>query len=91
MRNIFGWDLPPGVSMRDIDPPESPCAVCGEFADNCICPDCPRCGCQGDPSCYERHGMTRSAEQRLLAAWNAALEKDQIRREAKNYEEGEYE
>lgn len=21
-RGIFGWDLPPGVSMRDIDPPD---------------------------------------------------------------------
>lgn len=37
------------------DPPdeEMPCEVCGEWVDNCICPECPRCTLQGDPGCYE--------------------------------------
>ena len=87
MRHLFGWDLPPGVSMRDIDPPESPCAVCGLFSDKCICPDCSVCGCQGDPSCYEKHGMARSEEQIMSLARAEAEEEDWVRREAEFYKE----
>jgi len=60
---LFGWDLPPGVTMRDIDPPELPCEICGEFVDNCICPECSVCGGVGDPLCYEKHGLVRSKQQ----------------------------
>lgn len=70
-RNIFGWSLPPGVSTRDIDPPEAPCSVCGEFEDSCICPECPICHSFGDPLCYRKpdgHGLTASEEQRFSLA-----------------------
>ena len=66
-RGIFGWDLPPGVSLRDIEAAmgddEERCEVCGAPAYDCVCPECPRCGVQGDPACYERHGMTRTLKQ----------------------------
>ena len=51
----FGWDLPPGVTQRMIDEAyghEEPCEVCGKFADECICPECPICGEVGRPECY---------------------------------------
>jgi hypothetical protein len=60
---IFGWSLPPGVTMNDIDPPERPCEVCGIEAGNCICPECPVCGEAGNPECYEAHGLVRTPEQ----------------------------
>ena len=76
---IFGWSLPPGCSMRDIDPPEGPCAVCGKSVDDCICPECPECGGVGDATCYEQHGLTRTPEQiasrsAAEAAWKADAE-----------------
>lgn len=61
--SAFGWSLPPGCSMRDIDPPELPCEVCGVDVDSCICPECPVCQTNGDPICYEAHGLTRTPEQ----------------------------
>lgn len=61
--SIFGWSLPPGVTMNDIDPPEQPCEVCGHEAGDCICPECPRCGEFGNPRCYDAHGLERTAEQ----------------------------
>jgi hypothetical protein len=73
----FGWDLPPGVSMSDIDPPEQPCEVCGIEAGNCICPECPQCGSYGDPHCYEKHGLVRTPEQiDSRAAYETARERD---------------
>jgi len=63
----FGWDLPPGVSLNDIDPPEQPCEVCGKYVDDCICPECTVCGTQGDPKCYTEHGMKKTTEQEIAA------------------------
>jgi hypothetical protein len=60
---IFGWSLPPGCGTLPGEEPDPPCAACGKWIDDCICPECPVCGCQGDPQCYEAHGMVRSAEQ----------------------------
>lgn len=54
-RNVFGWDLPPGVTQRQIDEAygqEGPCAVCGKSVDCCVCPECPVCESQGDLKCY---------------------------------------
>lgn len=65
---IFGWSLPPGVSMRDIDPPDYPCEVCGLEAGSCECPECPVCDEAGNPECYERHGLTLTDEQRASKA-----------------------
>lgn len=84
MSHLFGWSLPPGVSMRDIDPPERPCEVCGGLADSgCICPECTVCGSHGDPICYLFHGLERSEEQSLQFAYMEAIEEDTARAEAK--------
>lgn len=63
-RSIFGWSYPPGCN----GPPDDydlPCAICGEFPDNCICPECQECGGVGDPSCYLNHGLRRTEEQKF--------------------------
>ena len=57
---------------------EGPCEVCGKSIDDCICPECPKCGGYGDPRCYQDHGLIRTAEQ---IAGQAALEAA-MRREA---------
>ncbi len=62
---------------------EQPCEVCRLFPDDYICPECHVCGEQGNPECYEKHGLVRSemqiaslAEQqarwteRVTAPWN---------------------
>lgn len=91
---IFGWSLPPGVTMNDIDPPERPCEVCGIESGNCICPECPSCGSAGDPKCYEEHGLVRTQAQidgkaALDAQLNAEREADAAwaEHEARMYEE----
>ena len=51
----FGWWYPAGAA-NDPNAPwnqqEPPCAVCGQYEDDCICPECPACGSVGDPNCY---------------------------------------
>lgn len=67
-RSIFGWDLPPGCTMRDIENAfgeESPCLICGRFSDDCLCPECPKCFNFGDPKCYKEHGLVITDEQIL--------------------------
>lgn len=59
---IFGWDYPPGVSSVPGDE-DTPCQVCGEMPDSCICPECPICGAQGDLACYKEHGMVMTQQQ----------------------------
>ena len=61
---IFGWSLPPGCNSVPGDE-EYPCAICGEFPEKCICPECPECGATGDPVCYTHHGLKRSEEQKF--------------------------
>jgi len=55
-RNPFGWSLSPGVTQRMIDDAyggdEGPCPCCGHDVTDCICPECPNCGEQGNPRCY---------------------------------------
>ena len=62
---ICGWDYPPGAA-NDPNAPwnqkDSPCEVCGLIYD-CICPECPVCGEQGNGYCYMRHGLERTDEQ----------------------------
>lgn len=67
-RSIFGWSLPPGVTMNDIDPPSGSCEVCGGDIDrdDCICPECPVCSDFGNPRCYIEHGLRRTEEQKFL-------------------------
>lgn len=50
------------MRFRSDDPPLEPeiCQVCGFEPDNgCECPECPVCGCIGDPDCYSLHGLAR--------------------------------
>jgi len=59
MRSIFGWSLPPGCSMRDIDRAfgeDETCDVCCKHVDECICPECPHCQSHGDWRCYAESG-----------------------------------
>ena len=78
MSSKFGWSLPPGCSMRDIDPDPGPCQVCGRDPDgDCLCPECPTCGAYGDPKCYESHGLVRTPEQiASRKAYDDACERD---------------
>ena len=65
MSAIFGWSYPPGCGGTPWDD-ERPCEVCGKDVERCICPECPECGCQGDPQCYDTergHGLVKSPEQ----------------------------
>lgn len=53
----FGWSLPPGCGQLPGEGPDGPCEVCGGNPDKsgeggCICPECPVCGDQGNPTCY---------------------------------------
>lgn len=41
------------------------CDTCGHHADNCICPECPKCGEAGNTYCYEHGHLKASAEQVL--------------------------
>jgi hypothetical protein len=83
-RHLFGWDLPPGVSLRQIEEAmgqDYPCDVCGNDAAVCICPECRVCGAAGDVHCYipnkqrdgTDHGMVRTLEQQ--ASYRAYLER----------------
>ena len=59
-RSIFGWDLPPGCSQRDIEEAAgfgSVCEVCDQTDDECTCPECPVCGEVGRLDCYNEHGL----------------------------------
>ena len=68
MSRLFGWSYPPGCSGPP-DDCEGPCEVCGQWTDDCICPECPVCQSVGDPACYmvaggdDRHGLDRTPEQ----------------------------
>lgn len=66
-RSIFGWDLPPGVTNRMIEAQfeEGPCEVCFRHVDDCICPECPKCGDFGNPQCYIEHGLKYSIDQKI--------------------------
>lgn len=75
--SIFGWSLPPGCGTLPGEEDEGPCEVCGNYVDDCICPECKVCGEQGNPACYigtgrpgyrDDHGMMTNDEQRLAKA-----------------------
>jgi hypothetical protein len=48
---------------------EDPCECCGHDTTDCICPECPVCGEQGNPACYalglnpKDHGLKFNKEQ----------------------------
>jgi hypothetical protein len=76
---LFGWSLPPGCGTLPGEEPDPPCALCGEDVDHCICPECPQCGCIGDPKCYGSHGLVMTHAQRFLLAWNEAIWENEAR------------
>jgi hypothetical protein len=87
---IFGWSYPPGAE-NDPNAPwnqvEGPCAVCGNVVDDCICPTCPTCTMQGDPSCYDPkhrlfHGLVRTEEQEYALMRNEAQWEEDARQES---------
>lgn len=79
-RSIFGWDLPPGCSSRDVENAfgqEYPCEVCGRWADDCVCEECPVCQTFGDPRCYVDHGLKRTPQQiagAVAMRWDVELQ-----------------
>lgn len=73
---MTGYNLPPGCTVADIERAmgtDQPCAMCGQSADECCCPECPECGAYGDPHCYECHGLVRTPVQDQ-ALFHAALQ-----------------
>ncbi len=85
MSRLFGWSYPPGAANDPFAPynqVDGPCAVCGNFVDDCICPECPERTSQGDPSCYIQHGLHRTPEQIFALAWNEAHWEEQARQES---------
>lgn len=83
-RGMFGWSLPPGVSVRDLPGNQDvPCEVCGQYDDACVCPECPNPGCYhiiGDMRCYRAGHLELSDQQN--AARQEAKEQDARDREA---------
>ena len=67
---IFGWDYPLGCSSTPYDEDDPPCEVCGEFIEDCICPECPECGEIGRPKCYLEHGLLRTEAQKFFMECN---------------------
>lgn len=47
------WNLPPGVTLRDIDPPNR-CDDCGRLLVNGRCPN--RCWDEDEPTWEEKYG-----------------------------------
>ena len=41
---------------------------CGQWENDCVCPECPVCSSFGDPECYEKHGLVRTQQQIELSA-----------------------
>ena len=68
---IFGWSYPPGVTGREpeITGEWGPCECCGCDPADCLCPECPVCGEQGNPACYlvqggeKNHNLEYNTEQ----------------------------
>jgi hypothetical protein len=64
--SIFGWDLPPGCTTRDIDIAAGVydvCEICYESIDDCMCDECPTCATVGDVVCCYTHGFVWSPQQ----------------------------
>jgi hypothetical protein len=67
-QRLFGWDLPPGCTLRHIEEAygdEGPCECCGHDPADCICPECPECHEVGNEDCYQLGHLKFSREQMI--------------------------
>lgn len=74
-------NLPPGVTDRMIEEQcrGGPCECCGHDCDDCICPECPKCGEVGNPNCYKKHGLKKNVAQLMgISKMRVAALEDQI-------------
>ena len=94
----FGWSYPPGAANDPYAPynqTDEPCAICGKWPDDCICPECPVCGEQGNPRCYitdmeVNHGLIElEAQTKSRLKAEAQWAEDQAYREEYGYEEND--
>jgi hypothetical protein len=83
MRSVFGWSLPPGVRASDFDVVDGPCEMCGNFIDQCICPECPVCKAMGLNTCYRDHGLVQVPAQRAGRQMREAEEQREREAEAR--------
>lgn len=89
---MTSWNMPPGCNVSDIPGNEDwRCEVCGNWTDDCICPECTVCGCYGEPKCYTYHGMLRSWPQIFSLAWEEAQIEKYWREESLHFEEKHHE
>jgi len=65
---------------------EYPCEICGNYIDDCICPECPICGGVGDPNCYKKHGLIVSEEQKKSLAKRKKLDEEERKEDNKYWE-----
>jgi hypothetical protein len=68
---MTGWNLPPGCTYQMLDDAmgvDAICEVCGKYADDCICPECPVCGEHGNAACYASHNLTFTLDQQISRA-----------------------
>lgn len=60
----FGWNYPAGAENDPNAPwnqPDPRCEVCGEYEDNCECPECPKCGEHGNLKCEVNEDIENKA------------------------------
>lgn len=82
----FGWSYPAGAANDPFAPynqTDVPCSMCGQWPDDCICPECPVCHTHGSPKCYIQsdsdygHGLLPTQAQiQSLAAKEAEWKAD---------------
>lgn len=85
---IFGWDLPPGCTMRMIDEQAgvyARCEICYKYLDDCNC-ECPTCGNFGDIICCYTHGMVVPQHVTANAYRLYREEQEQWEKEAERYD-----
>jgi hypothetical protein len=69
------------------------CNICFKNSDDCICPECPKCGEFGDPACYAVRGKRNRGKRHGLKLNKAQLVARQeilLRRLGQKIHEAEY-
>lgn len=76
-------NLPPGVTHQMIEEHfgDQPCDVCHRMPDDCLCPECPRCGEVGQPRCYVDGEFAVERESTPTVGWHEpTLEMSRVQR-----------